>query len=488
MRTNWGRMGRGTLYLMLAHAVYLASSYAIHFGLGRYLGPEAYGTYGVVLALMTTVNLFLTTGFPQAASMHIAAGNATLSSVIRSSRRVQTLFTAIVFGLYLGLSGHIARLLGDAELTPYIRLSAAAVPFYALYAIYSDGYLNGLREFGKQSKAMAFSSIARLLAVLTLVALGFGVRGAILGYLAAAVIGWTLAWWYLGPIQRDLPSFGVGKILRFGVPATLFSAMVYLLMSVDLFAVKAFNVGEADTGYYTAAATVAKVPYFIFGALASTLLPSISRAISGGDAELTGHYIRQSMRYMLLLLTPTVLIISATSGGLISLVYSADYAETARPLEILAFGLACLTVFFVLAHVVMGSGRPHVAFGLAAAMVAIDIVMNVLLVPRYGLTGAAWATTVTGLTGMIAASVYVLARFKTLVRSLCLLRIGLAAAAVYLIASYASLSPCILPLLYAGLFILYFGMLAVMREFDDNDVETLKRMIPLVRFRRMGEQ
>ena len=54
---NEREMGRGTLYLMIASAIFLVSSYVVHFGLGRHLGPEDYGLFGVVLALMTTINL-----------------------------------------------------------------------------------------------------------------------------------------------------------------------------------------------------------------------------------------------------------------------------------------------------------------------------------------------------------------------------------------------------------------------------------------------
>ncbi|MCK4965330.1 MAG: oligosaccharide flippase family protein, partial [Dehalococcoidia bacterium] len=57
-------MGRGTLYLMVAAGVFLVSGYVIHFWLGRYLGPESYGLFGIVLALMTIADLLLISGWP----------------------------------------------------------------------------------------------------------------------------------------------------------------------------------------------------------------------------------------------------------------------------------------------------------------------------------------------------------------------------------------------------------------------------------------
>lgn len=484
-------MGRGTLYLMIANTVFLVSGYAIHFGLGRYLGPEAYGIYGIVLSLMTTINLLLTTGFPQGASKYIAEDNIKLSSIVRHSTRIQVLFSLLIFAIYFGLAGVIANLFNDPNLTLYIRISALVIPFYALYAIYSDGYLNGLREFGKQAKTLTVASVAKVGIVFILVLLGLSIKGAILGYLLAAVVGWLLAWRYLGAVGKSSANFEWSKLVKFGIPATLFAAMLYLIMSIDLFAVKAIGGEDVDTGFYTSATTIAKIPYFIFGGLALALLPSISRSTSVNDPQLTASYINQSMRYMLMLLIPGVLLISATSSDLIALAYSSRYAEAADPLSILIFGLAFLAVFLVLAHIIMGGGKPNVVFGITLLLVAMDVALNITLIPRYELMGAAWATTLTALVGMIVAAIYVFRRFKALVSARSFIKICLASLAIYFIAYFltrhASPSPFFLPLIYGGLFAVYFGLLLLMKEFSKEDVETIKRIIPLRRFGGMGE-
>jgi O-antigen/teichoic acid export membrane protein len=193
------------------------------------------------------------------------------------------------------------------------------------------------------------------------------------------------------------------------------------------------------------------------------------------------------MRYMLMLLIPGVLLISATSSDLIDLAYSSRYIEAANPLSILVFGLAFLTVFLVLAHIIMGSGKPNVVFGITLPLVAMDIVLNIVLIPRYELMGAAWATTLTALVGMTVAAIYVFRRFKALVSARSVIKICLASLAVYFIALHVSLSPFFLPLIYVGLFAVYFGLLLLMKEFSKEDVETIKRIIPLRRFGGMGE-
>lgn len=480
-------MGRGTLYLMIAYVVFFIVSYIIHFGLGRYLGPVEYGIFGVILALMSMPNILLASGFPQSASKYIAEDSAKMGSIMRDANRIQFVLCLLLFGLYFGLAGVIANLLNDHSLTPYIRISALVIPVYAFYSIYGGGYLNGLKKFSKQAKAGIGSSIAKLGVVFALVTLGFGVKGAIVGYIVAAFVGFLLAWRFLGPVERSRTNFGWRKLVGFGIPATAFAVAFFLLMSTDLFVVKAIGGGDAEVGYYTSATTISKVLYFPFTGLAMALHPSISRSKSSNDAELTKSYIRQSLRYMLMLLVPWVFLISATSADLIALVYSSQYIEAASSLSILVFGLGLLSVFFVLARIIIGSGKPWLTLKIALPLVVVDVGLNIFLIPRYGLVGAAWATTITGFLGMCAASLYVLWRFRVLVSVKSLGKICLASLAIYVIALQVSLSPLWLPPIYVGLFALYGGLLCLMRELKREDLETFRRIVPLERFTGGGD-
>jgi stage V sporulation protein B len=480
-------MAKGTLYLIFANGVLFLAGYIIHFWLGRYLGPADYGAFGVVLYLMNTINLLITFGIPRSASKFIAEDYSKAGSIIREANRIQLVFCALLFGLYLGLAGVIAGLFKDASLAPYIRISALAIPAYALYSIYGAGYLNGLRKFGRQALASIGDSITKVGAVIALVLFGFGVGGAIAGYILAALAGFLLAWKFLRPVEKSKVNFGWRKLVGFGIPATLFAATFFLLMSIDLFAVKAIGGGETEAGYYTSATTISRVSYFLFAGLAMTLLPSISKSTSSNNTELTKGYIQQSMRYMLMVLIPGVLLISATSADLLTLVYSSRYIEAASSLRILAFGLGLLSLFFVLAHIIMGSGRPKIALWIALPLVGVDILLNIFLIPRYGLVGAAWATTITGFLGVCAASVYTLWRFKTLTNLKSLGRICLASAVIYVIALQVSLPVVWLPLIYIGLLALYGGLLLLTRELKREDLATLRRILPLERLTGSGD-
>ena len=479
-------MGRGTLYLTAATVLFALSGYVVHFGLGRYLGPEEYGTFGVILSLMGTVSLLLTSGVPDGVSKYIAEDEARLSLILRSSRWIQAVFSVVVFGLYFGLAGPIAKLLHDPDLTPYIRVSALVIPAYAYFYIHY-GCLNGLRLFGKQAKTLGAVAVARVGIVFVLILLGFGVKGAIVGYVLAAVAGLLLAVWYLGRIDRkSAVPFEWRSLVRFSFPATLFAVMFFMLTNVDLLAVKGLVPEGVDTGYYAAAATIARLPCFVFAGVGLVLLPSVSNSVSRADTGLTATYIGQSMRYLLMLLVPAVVLVSATSTDLVSLIYSGDYANAGEPLALLAFGLGLLTVFRLLATIMMGAGKPLVALGLALPTVGLDVALNVLLVPEYGLIGAAWATTISAIAGTLVGGAYVLARFNALVSLKSFVRICLASSAIYAIVHQVSVSLYFLPLLYVALFGVYLCLLVLMKEFTRADVEAFRRIFALPALSKAG--
>lgn len=472
------RTSRGTIYLLVASAVFFISGYAIHLALGRYLGPEEYGAFGVTLTLMTTVNLLVGSGIPQAASKFIAEGKNKVGSIAPASLRIQLLFAILVFLLYVSSAGIIANILGNPSLSKYIRLSALAVPFYALCSLYCDGYLNGLRMFAKQSLASVANSLSKVSLAIGLAFIGLKVNGAILAYVIAAIIGWLVAWRCMGHIDRQEGGFRWTSLMRFAIPTSLFFMITSLIMSIDLLTVKAISNNSHDAGFYTAATNIARLPYYLSGALALALLPSISMSTSSENHSLTKSYISQSLRYMLIILVPSTLLISATSSSLVSLLYSQRYAEAAAPLSILIFGLALFSIFFVLSHVVMGSNRPGVVFSIAVLVAAIDVALNLMLVPQHGLLGAAWATTVATLVGAVIAAVYVLWRFGALVSIKSFARICGASAAVYLIARSIPTPPALLPLIYLGLFTIYLGFLALLKEFGKEDISHLRQIMP----------
>jgi O-antigen/teichoic acid export membrane protein len=415
----------GTIYLMFAQAAFVASGYAIHIGLARLLGPSDYGIYAVVISLMTMVNLILTTGIPQAVSKYVAHDDGGAEEIKKTALKMQLVFSLAIFLVYFLLAEQIALLLNDASLTPYLRASSFIVPGYAVYSILV-GYLNGLREYQKQAITAVSYSIFKAVFILAMVLAGYAVIGAVVGFVFAPIAGLLVAVYFTrhGKIGERLPilagnkvppiheivedtlnrtpSITVKQIMDFAVPIALFSVATNLIMSVDLFFVKAY-LTNYDTGIYSAASMIARVPFFLIGGLYGALFPAISNSTASNNIEKTRKYISQSLKYSLMAMVPAVVIISAMADKILPLVYSGEYAGGAQVLSILVVGLGFYSLFFLFTTILNGSGRPRDSLILGVVVLGLDVLLNFMLVPRYEMIGAAVATGGACLVGFVVS-------------------------------------------------------------------------------------
>ncbi len=466
-------MGQGTIYLMFAQTIFLGAGYVIHVGLGRILGPEKYGLFGVILSLLMVVEIFLIKGVTDAVSKYVSEFPLKANSIKKKGIKIQVVVSLIVFCLYFFSAKYIAILLKDQNLINYIKLSALILPIMSIYSAYI-GYLNGKRKFKKQAMSIISNSIGKVFGVFLFVLLGFGIFGAISGYIFGVGIGLVAATCFSIEGSKESNDFPSTKLINFAIPLVIFSGITVLLRNLDLLYVKALIEDSKAAGFYTAAIAFARAPYFLFYALSATLLPSISKSFAENDILLTKKYIRQSLRYLLLILLPLAAIISATSTNLITLFYTTKYVAAGSPLSIVIWGMSFLIMTVILTTIINGIGRPKVSMFIMLPMVPIDIVLNYILIPRYGLQGAAAATTITTLIGVTVAAVYVYREFRVLVNPISFAKIVIASVVIFLIAKSFSTHGIFLIAEYFGLLLLYSGLMFAFREINKEDIEVVK--------------
>ena len=399
---------RGTAALMAAEAVFVLSGWAIHIGSKRILGLEAYGTLGILLGLLTHYRIFLATGVNRAVSRYIAEEPRRQGSIRRRAVLLQ-------LGLGLGLGAavwvvapRLAEIWQSPGMTGYIRLTGFFLPVFGLYSVFR-GTLNGLRLFEKEALVSILYSLLKVALLFALIG-AFGIWGAVAGYLGAIVAATGLSR-RVCPPEPPGPAFPLKPIVAFAVPVVSFSFLLSLLQSLDLYVVRALAPQAAlSAGYYTCAQQGARIPYMLLYALGLALFPNV--AARGGEEAETGRVVAKGMRWGLILALPLAAMISAAAPALMNWVYGADSAGAGAPLRILVFGQAFLALLYLAVVALAGAGHPWRATGLIAATLVLDGFLNLFLIPRYGIIGAAAATTAAGLAGLAAGLVALRGRFQ----------------------------------------------------------------------------
>jgi len=243
---------------------------------------------------------------------------------------------------------------------------------------------------------------------------------------------------------------------------------------MDLLFVKSLLNSNEATGFYTSAANVAKLPFILFSSFGTVLFPSISAAIARNNMELFEKYVHQTFRYVLLGLVPLIFIISSSAKEVIEILYTANFSGASIPLSILVFGMSFSVLLNLLATVVIGSGSPRFAMSIALILLPLDVALNLFLVPRYGLAGAATATTLTFLAGSMVLGLYIYTRFKTLMNLSSSLKILFASSVIYALSLKLPFQGLWIIVEFILLFIVYAFILLILKEVSKKDIKMFR--------------
>lgn len=153
----------------------------------------------------------------------------------------------------------------------------------------------------------------------------------------------------------------------------------------------------SDAGVYRVAAQLAALASLPLGAVNLVLAPRISAAFAANQTDTLQSEVTHASRYVLLLTLPVVAAIVLAGSVLLGL-FGAEFVSAALPLAILAVpqllnaATGTAGYLLVMTHY---ERQAAVIFGLAATL---NLVLNLLLIPRFGMTGAAVASAIALLT------------------------------------------------------------------------------------------
>lgn len=478
-------LGVGTAYLSLANIFMLAANYGIHIFSAKFLSPEAYGTFGLLMSLYVIKRSFLNIGIPRSVSKFMAESGDKTALIYKKSLRLQWAIAIIFCVLYIFLSPFIAGVLKDKSLQNYILFLGIMIVPLAIFAIYSSGYFNGSKLFKKQAYVKSLYEFLRVGLVFLLLLFGLKIWGILWGHFIATVIV-AVACYYMWK-KNGLPTinksdsadkFEIRKIIYFSLPITISALAFTFIRNINTVFLKYFLNDNIAVGLYTAAMTISGITYFTFLSLPGALMPSISRSIARNDLALTRKYIQQSVRYLLLLLLPSTVLLAATSQGLLQLFYPDIYTAAALALSILVFSSLFLSVFQTAGSIFSGMGKPYLETGINITAFLFLLLLNILLIPSFGIDGAAIATLIVSILMVIAGSIYIYGKFKVIMSSFSFLRILFSSIIIFGLALWFDFSGWRMIAMYVILFLFYFSLLIFLGEIKKEDYQLVRKIIP----------
>ena len=358
----------------------------------RLIGPENRG----LLELLTTIPVLI------ANTTNLGMGNACLyflGKKIYPERQI----IANAFSSTVLVSGIMILLLCTAYLAvpssifegvsaKFFLIALAMIPLLLMSKVFNY-ILLGKGKLYLLNRLQILSSILNAALVLVLVFwLRMDVTGALLAilatnvlitgvYLYVAIEGGGLSLTFSWPFFREA--------LRFGIIPFLALAVMNLIFRSDVFLIKHF-LSDTELGYYGLGVSLCERIWILPESIGLVILAKAAHAMGDDSVASTARVCR-----LTLWLTVTgSMLLFVLAPFLIPALYGAPYAPAVLPLQILLPGIAMIAVFLVLHSDLAGRGEAKCTLYVFAVFLVVNVLLNLFLIPRLGIAGSAFASSV----------------------------------------------------------------------------------------------
>lgn len=396
---------RGFISVLSSKIMMILIGFLITPLLVRLLGSANYGDYAFIMSLYGMIMIFVHAGADAGLRKFIAEDRQEHNwkeSVFGFYTRVAIIISLLISLIVLLTSvyGPIDSVLGE-EFIPYFMLMSAIILFAQLFSMARSG-LMGLQlehyaEPLKITKSILFGIVG-----LILVYYGYGVSGALLGQLVSTVIVAAGALYILHqriPLsnifaptprsvsRRNLLSYNFLAIIIVFLSSSLYHTDILLLQPLS---------GSQQTGYYRASLQIAEFLWFAPIAIQTVFLYSTSKMWSNEEFDKINLISSKVTRYTLLFTALLSIGLVALADPFIPLYFGAEFSASITPLILLLPGVVCFAVARPIISIGQGKGTSGIRILIFATggSAILNLLLNLLLIPRFGMHGAAVATSI----------------------------------------------------------------------------------------------
>jgi O-antigen/teichoic acid export membrane protein len=220
------------------------------------------------------------------------------------------------------------------------------------------------------------------------------VRVAIAAYVSVQIVLAVITFSCLTKIglagSRISPKWSLMRdAVPFGIKSQAGNVLQFLNYRLAAFVINYF-INPAQVGIYSIALVLGESLWHLSNSVATVILPRISASPSlERSAMLASRSTRASLVFTALL----AVCIMFVSPWLISVLFGSDFGPAAQALAILLPGIVVFSTANVLASYIAGSGYPQYNTLVGGAALGVTVIGNLSFVPRWGINGAALAST-----------------------------------------------------------------------------------------------
>lgn len=355
----------------------------------RLLGPTGYGSYASAVATAAILGAASDLGFTVMLSRDAADSPATHRPMLRAAYQVATAWSALLTVVLIGLAVS-AGLSTDRGLV--LLVLAPSMAFNGLNP--ARAFLIITQRTRTLLAIDVLITVCQVAASISVAAAGLGPVAVAITVSAGSIVDNIVISWAVGRrlVPSDARRFSRRLLLWRSAPLGLASILTRIYLTIDL-VLLGWLISGPRLGQYAAAAKAVTILAGVSGTVMSGVLPTLSRKVAL-RRELD-QLIGRIWHWLVVVPLPAFVALILFAGPLIRLALGHRYAGAASLMQILAIA-GCISVLSNLSGsllVVYRKNRAMVAQNTVA--IVFNVTGNLLLIPSFGVTAAAWMTVAT---------------------------------------------------------------------------------------------
>jgi len=467
------RIFKNTAVLASADIFTRLIRFALAIVIARTLGPAGYGIYAFAFSFAEVYGIISDFGMSNLIIRDTSREKKYLARYVGNILFVETALSVIAYGFLFLLVG----LMGLPQ-------EQAVIVYIAVLAYMLTALSQIVRATFKAHEKMEYDATLNVIQQsvtvvlgITVLYFGYGLFALALAFVVGGLINLTaslalastrfvrpkfkLERRFLTYLFKEAPSFGL---------IVLFTLIYYKISTLLLF----FIQGDAATGWFNAAYTMAVSLTFLPAAFMGALFPVIS-TLHVSSRDLAKFVYNESFRYMLILGLPLAFGTTVLADKVIDITYGGQFYNSAGVLQIVIWSVALLFLNYVLTTTLTSINLQRVVMYATGLGVAVNIILNLLIIPTFSYIGASYVMVATELTTFSICFYYAS-------KNLCFVQVQrvvlkpLIGSFVMAVVVYY-LRPINIFIIFGVAVWVYFATLIALRTFTKQDVDVIKSII-----------
>lgn len=396
---------RGSALLLVGRFLSIGSNLVVQIVIVRALSKDDYGAFAYGLAVANLLTVVVGLGLDQTIQRFAAIYDEQRRFGRLAGALLVYLVTVAILGSVVAtaafaLQGHLAgTLVPDRRTATLLGVFALLAPLQALDSLVMNLFAVYARPTAIFWRRYVLAPGMRILVVLVVVCLGASVEALASGYVLATGVGLAV---YARVLYRLLHEkgvlssgqdieFPVAELLSFTVRAIAADLVVIVLFGSDVVIVGAFG-SSSDVALLQAVQPVANGSLLIFYAMIPLFIPQATRFFATDNRLGLKRSYQRCTLWIVVFTCPVITLTVALAGPLTSAMFGERYRSAGAILALLAAGQYVLAVFGLTGLACKAVAQLRFLAAANIVVAALNIAVNVTLVPKLGPLGAAVGT------------------------------------------------------------------------------------------------